>query len=92
MAYTSRLQPVLKEVRVETWRQELWRNIACWMTPWPILIYLSYMVQEHLPRDGSTFSGLGLPTSISNQDNFIIERPTDQTDPGDFSTEASPFR
>lgn len=36
--------------------------LACSLT-------LSHTVQAHLFREGNTLSGLGLPTSLSNQDS-----------------------
>lgn len=32
-------------------------------------VFLNRDTQDHLPRDGVTHSGLGLPTSINNQDS-----------------------
>ena len=34
-----------------------------------LLGYLSYIAQAHLPREGTTYSGLGLSTSVSSKDN-----------------------
>jgi hypothetical protein len=56
---------------VGTWRQELtqrsWRDAAHWLAPRGLLSLLSYSTQEHLPRVGSTHSGLGSHTSTINK-------------------------
>ena len=61
----------LKEVRAETkdraraWRQKLmqrpWRGAAYWFAPHGLLSLLSYRTQDHQPRDGTTYNGLGPP-------------------------------
>lgn len=38
-----------------------------WLEPRGLLSILSYKTQGHLPRDGTTHSGLDPPTSIINQ-------------------------
>ena len=41
---------------------------------------LFFTVQTHLPRDRAVRSDLGLPTSISSQENNLKEMPTGQAD------------
>lgn len=43
---------------------------------------LPYTTQEHLPKSGSAHSGLGLHTSVINQENASIDMPTGQTNGG----------
>lgn len=47
---------------------------------------ISYTTKDHLPRDDITDSGLGLPTSISNQENSP-DASTGQSEGGNFSDE-----
>jgi hypothetical protein len=49
------------------------------------LSLLSYPTQHHLPRGGTTYSGLGPPISISNQENVPKGLSTVQSDEGTFS-------
>lgn len=48
---------------------------------------LSYTLQDNLPRDSTTYSGLDPSTSIINQENVPEDLPTGQTDEEIFSTE-----
>lgn len=48
---------------------------------------LSYTLQDSLPRDGTTHSGLNPSTSIINQENVPEDLPTGQTDEEILSTE-----
>jgi hypothetical protein len=49
-----------------------------------ILSLLSYTAQTHLPRDDAAHSGLGPPTSITNEDLFSdqVEVPSSQVTVG----------
>lgn len=58
--------PSLREVGIEAGAMKGSFLLAC--SP-GFLIYLSYIAQAHLPRHGITHSRLGLPVSISNQEN-----------------------
>lgn len=49
--------------------QKLWRSAVYWFTSHGLFSLLSYTTQGHLPRVGTTYRGLGSPTSISNQEN-----------------------
>lgn len=55
-----------------------------------LLSLLSYTTQAHLPRGGTSHSGLGLFTSIICFKNCLIVLPTIQPDRGIFSIEV-PF-
>lgn len=73
-----------QELELDTWMQELElktkRNAAYWLTSGPLSAsHLSYTVQAHLP-------GVGLPTSISKQEN------TPQTCPQASLVEATRVR
>lgn len=49
-------------------QQELQRTqLASWLMGQLVCTQLSVTVQDHLPRDGAAHSGLGLSTSINNQ-------------------------
>ena len=53
-----------------------------------LLHMLSYIPQDHLSMDGTSYSSLDLPTSIINQENAPIH--VHKSDKGNFSIEA-PF-
>jgi hypothetical protein len=46
------------------------------------LIYLSYTAQAHMPRDGTTHSGLGPPISTSIHENSPIDILTEPSHRG----------
>jgi hypothetical protein len=48
-----------------------------------LLSLLSYTTWEHVSRGGTTYSELGSPLAIINQENF----PKSQTDASNFSLE-----
>jgi hypothetical protein len=54
-------------------RQELkqrpWRDTAYSLAPHGLLILLSYIIQDHLPRDGPTHDGLYSPILVINQED-----------------------
>lgn len=52
----------------------------------PAYIQLAFLSKAYLSRDGATHKGLGLPTSIRNQEN-ITDMPTGGGDGGSSSTE-----
>jgi hypothetical protein len=56
--------------RARTWRQELmqkpWRGATCWIASPGLLSLLSYRTQDHQPRDGTTYNGLGPSSLITN--------------------------
>lgn len=58
-----------QELEVGTWKQEVkqsaWRNAAFWLASVFRRSYPSYTAQTDLPRDGTTHSSLGFPTSKS---------------------------
>jgi hypothetical protein len=62
-----------QEFKAGVWKQELkqrpWRNTAYWLDSHGLLSLLSYTTQAHLPTNGTTYSGLGSPTSMNNQQN-----------------------
>ena len=45
-------------------------NAIYWLTSSGLLNFLSDAAQDYLPRDSATHSGLGPPTTISNQENI----------------------
>lgn len=49
--------------------QEHVQNIDFWLAPHGLPSLLSYVTQDHLPKGGSTHSGLNPPTSIINEEN-----------------------
>lgn len=53
---------------------------------------LSYTLEDNLPRDGPTYSGLDPSTSIINQENAPADLPTGQIDEEIFSTEVQSSR
>ena len=59
--------------RAGTWRQELmqrpWRDTAYWLSHHSLLSLLSYRIQGHLPRNGTTHIGQDPPPSITNYEN-----------------------
>ena len=63
--------PSLKKDKANPGSQELkdrpQRNTTYWFS-FPLLVQLILYNQAALLRDGTTYSGLGLPTSIINQD------------------------
>lgn len=50
---------------------------------------LSYTIQNQLSRGGSTYSDLGLPLSVINQENAPKALPTGQSDEDNSSVETS---
>lgn len=60
--------------------------ITGWL-PMGLLNLLSYIAQNHLPREGTTHSGLAIPTSIINQEKFLTDLPPGQSYEGNFSVE-----
>jgi hypothetical protein len=78
-AYTSILLFITKGSqgwnlsRPGTWRQELmqrpWRDTAYWLSHHSLLSLLSYRIQGHLPRNGTTHIGQDPPPSITNYEN-----------------------
>ena len=59
------------ELKAETGKQEPWRNPACWdsLSCSFMHSYHSYVTQDYVPREDTTYSGLCLSTPINNQDN-----------------------
>jgi hypothetical protein len=51
--------------RAGTWRQEMmprpWRSTVYWLTLHGFLSLLSYRIQDHQARDGTTHNGLVTP-------------------------------
>ena len=79
----------LREARERACRQKLkepWRNGAYWLALHGLL---SYTTQDHIPRDGTAHSGLGLPHQPSSKHS-----PTGlamcQSDEGTFSSGVLP--
>ena len=77
MAYTS-IQLLIIEgsqdrilKRAETQRQDRshGRMLLIGLLAHSFFNLLSYRTQDHLPRDGTAHSGLGTPTSTTNQEN-----------------------
>ena len=64
-----------KRNRAGTWRKELmqrpWRDVAYWIAPHGLLSLLSYRIQDHQPRNGTTYNGLGPPLLITNREDTI---------------------
>ena len=58
--------------RAKNWRQELmqrpWRGAAYWLAPHGLVSLISYKIQDHQPRDGTTHNGLSSTTSITNKE------------------------
>jgi hypothetical protein len=54
--------------RAGTWRQELmyrpWRVATYWLASPGLFSLLSYRTQDHQPRDGNTYNGLGPPPPL----------------------------
>lgn len=75
----ERVYLILFQVTVQHCRrsgQELWKATEeghVQLTPWLMLSWIYYN-PAHLPRNSAAHSGLGLPTSITNQDNFSQTR------------------
>jgi hypothetical protein len=42
-------------------KQRLWRGAAYWLAPYGLLILLSYITQDQLPRDGMISISRALP-------------------------------
>jgi hypothetical protein len=42
-----------------------------WFAPHGLLSLLSYRVQDHQPRDGTTHSGMSTPSSTTNKGNAL---------------------
>lgn len=60
--------------------QKLQSHAAYWLVPRFTFCYLSYKTPEPLPKKGTAYSGLGLPTPMSNHKRIFIDTPTDQSD------------
>jgi hypothetical protein len=69
------LSPSLEEVRTELkqgWNldvgadAEAMEGTAYWLAHHGLLNLLSYRTQDHQPRDGTTYNGLGPPPLITN--------------------------
>lgn len=56
-----------------------WRRAAYWLAPFGLLNLLSCTVEDQLPRDVTTYSGLGPPTLIINQENAPTGMPKNQS-------------
>jgi len=62
-------------------------DAAYWPAPHGLLSLLSYRIQDHQPRDGTTYNGLGPPTSYRLAYRLILRRhPLDRGSllPDDF--------
>lgn len=57
---------------------ETWRNSVCRPAPHSLFRLLSYVTQDHLPRNSTTHSGVGLLTSITNQEDALQANPSSQ--------------
>lgn len=57
------------------------------LAPCGLLSSISYTVQDHLPKSGTTHGRLGLATSVSNQENAPPNMPTCQSGGGNLSVE-----
>lgn len=79
-----------REVKAETWRQELQqspqRSAASWLAL-HLQSFLSCTTQEHLPRSGTAYSRLGSPTSIRNQEIAPRYIPTGHLTKASFQLE-----
>lgn len=53
-------------VEIQQWR---WRKTAYWIALCDLLSLFSYTMQDDIPRSGTTSNGIGLSTSIMNQEN-----------------------
>lgn len=67
LVYTSRHQSITEGSQDGAWNRH-WRDAACWFVCRLMLGYLCHIVQDHLPRDGTTHSGLAPPAPINNQE------------------------
>lgn len=56
-----------------------------WFTIHGLHSFLLYTTQDHLPKESSAHSRLGLPTSIINQEKVPIHLSIGQSDGGNFS-------
>lgn len=61
------------------------KRAAYWLALLGLLDLLSFALQDHLPRSGTTHSGVGPSTTIVNQENALTDLPTGQSD-GDGSS------
>ena len=66
--------------RARTRRQELmqrpWRGSAYWLAPHDVLSLLSYRIQDHQPRDGTTHSGrISLLALILQSTGVLVRAP-----------------
>lgn len=51
LAHTSRSHSITKSGQDRNSKQKQLRNAACCLTRWLVLSYLSYTIQDHIPRD-----------------------------------------
>jgi hypothetical protein len=51
--------------------QRPWRNVASWLVPHDLLSLVSYRIQNHQLRDGTTHNGLDPPTLITDYENLL---------------------
>ena len=79
--------PSRREVGSGGTEAETMEVAAYWLAPHGLLSLLSYITQDHLPRDGTAHSGLSPPTPIINQEKGSPAMPTGQSDGGMFSVE-----
>lgn len=68
-------------------KQKLWRSVAYWLAHPDLLVLLSYVSQDHLPKGDTAHSGLGPFTSITNQVKSTTGLPAGQSNGFRFSTE-----
>lgn len=83
--YTSRrIESTIEGSQGINWRQESeqqpWRKAAYFLVLHSLLSCLCYSDQVCLIRGGTAQSGLGVPTSIINQETFLTDMPTAQSD------------
>lgn len=62
-------------LQVQKLRQRLWGNTAYWLAPQGLFSLLLYRIQDPLPRNVTTPSGLGPSTLIIKEDIGPKARP-----------------
>lgn len=77
--------PSSGEVKAGTWKQKEKQRSG------RMLLTDCITTQAHLPKDGTTHSGLGPPTPVSNQE-YAPDIPRGQCDGGDSSTKVPPLQ
>lgn len=85
--YSLLLREVKTAVQGRNWSWGQGRMLLNGLLSMACSAYFSYRIQNHLPKGGTARSGLGPPTTVSNQKRSLTGLPTGHHDGNIFSLE-----